>query len=136
MIEWQAMREAASRFLPKHTVAAAWNHWNLSHVELPMPKDPGAEQETSTAPWSAAWLLGWWRQNRGDAWLRSKAAGSLSWIGVEDPSEEQRLQADHATRVQESANFQLGGPEMLTGAHDPAACVAEKRRLSRPVVHG
>ena len=32
-IEWQAVREAASRFLPQHTAAAAWKHRNLSHVE-------------------------------------------------------------------------------------------------------
>ena len=38
---------------------------------------------------------------------------------MNDPAEEQRLQADHAARLQESANFQLGGPEKLTGAHDP-----------------
>ena len=47
MIESQAVREAASRFLPKHT-AAAWTRRNLSHVEQeglpPMPKDRGAEQ--------------------------------------------------------------------------------------------
>ena len=36
-----------------------------------------------------------------------------------DPAEEQRLQVDHLTRLQESANFQLGGPEQLSGAHDP-----------------
>ena len=35
------------------------------------------------------------------------------------PAEEQRLQADHAAKLQESANFQLGGPEKLSGAHDP-----------------
>ena len=43
MIEWQAVREAASRCLSKHTAAAAWKHRNLSHVEheelAPMPKD-------------------------------------------------------------------------------------------------
>ena len=48
MIEWKAVREAASRFLPKYAAAAGWKHWNLSHVEqegvLPMPKDRGAEQ--------------------------------------------------------------------------------------------
>ena len=38
---------------------------------------------------------------------------------MEDPSEEQRLQAVHATRQQETANFQLGGPEKFTGADDP-----------------
>ena len=46
-------------------------------------------------------------------------AGTLPWIGVNDPAEEQRLQADHPARLQESAKFQLGGLEKLTGAHDP-----------------
>ena len=48
-----------------------------------------------------------------------QAAGTLPWIGVKDSAEEQRLQADPTARLQESANFQLGGPEELTGAHDP-----------------
>ena len=48
-----------------------------------------------------------------------QVAGSLPWIGVDDPSEEQQLRADHAARMQEPANFQPGGPEKLTGAHDP-----------------
>ena len=34
-----------------------------------------------------------------------QAAGTLPWIGVKDSAEEQRLQADHAARLQESANF-------------------------------
>ena len=34
MIEWKAVREAASRLLPKHTAAAAWKHRNLSFVDL------------------------------------------------------------------------------------------------------
>ena len=38
---------------------------------------------------------------------------------VDDPSELQRLQADHAVRLQETVNFQLGGPEKLTGTDDP-----------------
>ena len=88
MIEWKAVREAASRIFPKH-----------------------AEQGDIDGPLSAAW-----QRRRAAA---QQAAGSLPWIGVDDPSEEQRLQADHATRMQESVNFQLGGPEKFTGAHDP-----------------
>ena len=38
---------------------------------------------------------------------------------MNDPAQEERLQADHAARLQESANFQLGGTEKLTGAIDP-----------------
>ena len=48
MIVWKAVREAASRFLPKHTAAAVWKHRNVSFVEQeglsPLPKDRGAEQ--------------------------------------------------------------------------------------------
>ena len=48
MIEWKAVREAASRFFPKHT-AAAWKHGNLSFVEqeglLPMLKDPWSAEQ-------------------------------------------------------------------------------------------
>ena len=54
MIEWKAVREARSRFLPKHTAAAGWKYRNLSHVEqegvLPMPKDRGAEQGDVDGP--------------------------------------------------------------------------------------
>ena len=53
----------------------------------------------SVASWSVAWL-----------WV---------WSGVSDFAVEQRLQADQAARLQESANFQLGGPEKLICAHDP-----------------
>ena len=55
MVEWQAVREAASRFLPKaHSAAAARRHRILSHVEQeglrPMPKDRGAEQGDVDGP--------------------------------------------------------------------------------------
>ena len=64
MIEWQAVREVASRS-PKHMAAAAWKHRNLSHVKeepAPMPKDRGAEQGDVDGPWSAAWLWEWLRR--------------------------------------------------------------------------
>ena len=47
-----------------------------------------------------------------------QASGSLPRIVVDDP-QISALQAEHAVRLQETANFQLGGPEKLTGAHDP-----------------
>ena len=43
---------------------------------------------------------------------------SLDWC-QRLSAEVQRLQGDHAARLPESANFQLGGPEKLTSAHDP-----------------
>ena len=73
-------------------------------------------KETSTAPWSAAWPCGWWRQKRGDAQPRSKrqaASHGLAWTIHQKNSDCKQ------TRVQESANFQVGGPEKLTGADDP-----------------
>ena len=61
MIEWKAVREAASRFLPKHT-AAAWKNRNLSHVEQeglpPVPKDRSAEQGDVDGPLECSLALG------------------------------------------------------------------------------
>ena len=45
--------------------------------------------------------------------------GSLPWIGGDHASDAHRLQADRAVRQQETANFQLVGPEKFTGADDP-----------------
>ena len=76
MIEWKAVREAASRFLPKYTAAAVWKHRNLSHVEqeelAPMPKDRGAEQGDVDGPLECSLAQGWWRLKREDAWLLSR----------------------------------------------------------------
>ena len=62
MIEWKAVREAASRFLPKHTAAAVWKHRNVSFVEQeglsPMPKDRGAEQGDVDGPLECSLALG------------------------------------------------------------------------------
>ena len=123
MIEWKAVREAASRFLPKHTAAARWTHRRLSHVEQeglsPMPKDRGAEQGDVDGPLECSLASGLVAAETRGSIAARQAAGTLPWVGVNDPAEEQRLQANHAARLQESANFQLGGPEKLTGAHDP-----------------
>ena len=62
MIDWQAVREATSRFLPKHTAAAAWKHRNVSHIEQeglpPVPKDRGAEQGDVDGPLKCSLALG------------------------------------------------------------------------------
>ena len=132
----QAVREAASRFLPMHTAAAAaaWKHRNLSHGEQeglpPMPKDRGAEQGDVDGPLERSLALGMVAAKvRGNTAAR-QAAGILPWIGVNDPIEVQRLQADYAARVQESAKFQLGGLEKLTGAHDPQHALQKNGSLA------
>ena len=86
MIEWQAVREAASRFLRKHTAAATWKHRNLCHVEQeglsPMPNDRGAEQGDVDGPLECSSARGMVAaETRGSiaAW---QAAGALPWIGV------------------------------------------------------
>ena len=100
---------------PKHTAAAAaWKHRNVFHVEqeglLPMPKDRGAEQGDVDGPLECSLALGMVAAEARGSIPPRQAAGTLPWIGVNDPAEELRLQADHAARLQESAIFQLGGP--------------------------
>ena len=119
MIEWQAVREAASRFLPKHTAAAAGKHWNLSHVEqegLPLtPKDRGAEQGDVDGPLECSVASG--NGGSGNVWLlglRQAAFHGLVLMTLRISS-----QAEHAVSMYETAHFQLGGPEKLTGANDP-----------------
>ena len=124
MIEWQAVREAASRFLTKHTAAAAWKHRNVSFFEQeglsPMPKDRGAEQGDVDGPLECSLALGMEAaQARGSIAAR-QAVGTLPWIGVTDSAEGTATPSGTRCQIaQESANYQLGGPEKLTGAHDP-----------------
>ena len=123
MVEWKAVREAASQFLPKHTAAVAWKHQNLSYVEQeglpPMPKDRGAEQGDVDGPLECSLALGMAAAESRMRMAAEQAAGSRPWVCVADDAELQQLRADHATRLQESANIQNGGPEKRTGAHDP-----------------
>ena len=117
MIEWQAVREAASRQQKRGNTGT-----------FPLLNRKGSRQyrrievqskETLMAPGVQPGLgHGVAAEARGSIAAR-QAAGTLPWIGVNDSAEEQRLQAYHAARLQESANFQHGGPAKLTGAHDP-----------------
>ena len=76
-----------------------------------MPKDRSAEQGDVDGPLEGRLALGMVAAEvRGNIAAR-QAAGTLPWIGVNDSAEEQRVQADHAARLQEPANFQLGGQE-------------------------
>ena len=117
MIEWKALREAASRFLPKHTAAVTWKLRNLSHVKQeglsPMPKDRGAEQGDVDGPLECSLAQGMVpAETRGSIAAR-QAAGTLPWSGVNDFAEGQRLHADRSARLQESANFQVAQKSSL-----------------------
>ena len=71
-------------------------------------------KETLTGPWSAAWPSVWLAAETRGSIAARQAGRTLPWIGVNDSAEEQRLQADHAARLQESAIFRLGWPEKLS----------------------
>ena len=53
MIDWSAVQNSASSFLPKHVAVAGWKHRALSFVEQeevqPMPKDRAQSKETVLA---------------------------------------------------------------------------------------
>ena len=84
-----------------------------------MPKDRGAEQGDVAGSLECSLALGMVAAEARGSIAAQQAAGTLPWIGVNDFAEEQRLRAGYAAKLQESANFQLGGPEKLTAAHDP-----------------
>ena len=98
------MRKTAAHFLPKHTATTGWKHRNLSHVE-----QGSCRRCPSSAVWSAA-----------------ETRGRVPWIGVDDPSEMQRLQAEHSAKMQIISNFQLGGSENLAAADDPHVMLCKK----------
>ena len=84
-----------------------------------MPQDHGAEQGDVDGHLECSLALVMVAAETRSRVAAHHAAGTLRWFGVDDPSEMQRLQTDHAERMQEISNFQLGGPEKLTGAEDP-----------------
>ena len=120
------MQEAASRFLPKHTAAACPT---LSQRRCRQcPKDRGAEQGDVDGAWECRSPLGMVAAETRERVAAQQASGSLPWIGVDDPSDIQHLQAAHAVRQQETVNIRLGGPEKLTRADDPRHALAKKMK--------
>ena len=102
----------------------------------PMPKDRGAEQGDADGPLECSLALG---MVAAETWGRvaaRQASGSLPRIGVDDPSDVQRLQAERAVRLQETANVQLGGPEQLTGANEPRHELQRNGGLADLSYHG
>ena len=87
MIEWEAVREAASWF---HLGTRQQNRGNIGTCPNLNRKGYGQcrrlevqSKETSLAPWSAAWSWGWWQQRREEASLPGKRRAPF-------PEEEQR----------------------------------------------
>ena len=123
MIEWKGVREAACRFLPEHTSAVAWKHRSLPHVEQeglsPMPKDRGGGQGDVAGPLECSLALGIVAAETRERVPVQQASGSLLCIGVDDPSGIPRVQAEHTAKLQRVSNYQLGGPEKLSGAGTP-----------------
>ena len=117
------LRSGISRSLSHHGKIAAWKHRNLSHVEqeglAPMPKDRGVEQGDVDGPLEYSLALGMVAAETRERVAVQHASGSLPRIGVDSHSDVKRLQTEHAVKLQETANFQLGGPEKLIGANEP-----------------
>ena len=73
-----------------------------------MPKDRGAEQGDVIGPLECSLILVA-AETRGRV-AAQQVTGNLPWIGVDDSSEMQRLQAEHTANMHGISNFQLGGP--------------------------
>ena len=114
---------AWSRFFPLHTAAATWTPElcpSLNRKDSRQCRRIEVQsKETLMAPLECSLVLGMVAAEARGSIAARQTAGILPWIGVNDSAEEQRLQADHAVRLQESAYFQLGGPAKLASAHDP-----------------
>ena len=112
IIEWHAVREAASRFHPKHTAAAAWKHRYLSHVEQeglpPMPMDRGAEQDDVDGPLECGLAFGLVAAETG-------RQPPVDWRGRST----RRTAIASRPRKQSAGISQLPACEKLTGADDP-----------------
>ena len=135
MIEWEAVREAASRLLSMHAAESGWKHRTLSHVEQdglpPMPKDRGAEPGDVDGPLECSLALGIVAAETRLRVAAPRAARTLPGIGIDDPVEKRRLQAEHEDKMQKIQSFfQLGGPEKNIGAYDPRHALQESGGLA------
>ena len=83
-----------------------------------MPQDRGAEQGDVDGTLECGLALGMVAAETRMRVAVQQAAGNLPCIGVEDSLEEQRLQTDHASKMQKVSKFQVCGPAKLTGLAD------------------
>ena len=102
-----------------------------------MPKDCGAERGNVDGPLECSLALGMVAVETRGRVAAQQALGSLSWIGVDDPSV-QRLQAEHTPNLQMVSNFQLGGPEKVARSWSRLTCTnstTPMRKLERNEHH-
>ena len=131
MMEWYAVREAESRFLPKHTAAATWKHRDLSHVEQeglpPMPKDRGAEQGDVDGLLECSVALGMVAaEARGRVLSRRQAA----FRGVVTPQVPSACNQNTQSDCRKLPTSSWVAQEKLTGANDPRHVLQKNGRLA------
>ena len=93
-----------------------------------MPTDRGAEQGDVDGSLECSLALGVVAVEARLHVAAQEAARTFSWIGTDDPVEEQRLQAEHNRNMHQFHDFQLGGSEKHIGADDPRHAPAGKQR--------
>ena len=95
----------------------------LSKRDSRCPRIVVQSKEMSMAPLECSLALGRVAAGTRVRVAAQQAACTLPWIGVDDPLEEQRLQAEHASKTQNVQHFQLGGqqnsPELDDKRHAP-----------------
>ena len=96
-----------------------------------MPKDRGAEQGNVDGPLECSLALGLVAAETRGPVAAQVATGNLAWIGVDDSSEMQRLQAANTEpRCRESPIFSWVGPRNSIGADDRRHALQEHGGLA------
>ena len=75
-----------------------------------MPKDRGAEQGDVDGPPECSLALGMVATETRGRVAAQQASSGLRWIGVDDPSGFQRLQAEHAVKFARNSKLPVGWP--------------------------
>ena len=135
MIEWSAVRKAASSLLPKHAAVAGWKNRALSCVEhegvQPMPKKSWRDSKvTVDCPLECSLALGMVA-----AEARLCVAEQTSRLNpllgsAHDSLHERHLQEEQHNRMHQIRNFQVGGPGKLVEADDPRHALQENGGLA------
>ena len=85
---------------------------------------------------SAGWLLGMVAAETRGRVAAQQVAGSLPWVGVDDPSDVQRPQAEHTVRIHRLSNFELGVTRKTHPCRRFTTCPAGAGRFGGPLVRG